>query len=545
MAGQLPVAVPAIGLREISSQASPSAWFEILSNGRLDRGMPGFIAHPESDRWDVLAYVYTLSTTPEETALGAELYAVRCASCHGPQGDALPTADLTDQALMSSLSGTALYRSIAEGNGTMPAFAAELSEAEIWALTAYLRLSTFDQTELAAATPVPTESPEVAAATPQATPAESPTVDASPAPEAQVVTVRGLVTNGSGTGIPAGSVAALHIFDLQGNEEVDNLDIPLQPDGSFQVADLIPVENVAYWVSVDHQGVSYSSAPGMYDGTISEFDLPVTIYDTTTDQTALSLDQVHVNINPADETSLQVVEIYILSNPGVSTVIIPTDGTSVPFIQVPAEASGLQFQLANGSESLLGAEDGFAMPPTAGQYGIVAIYSLPYERRFEFQQSFPLPVNSLVLFVPEGMKVRSDQLTDGGVQEFQGQTFNLFEADNIAAGGTLSMSISGTPGASTGFVLDQRTGMLIGLGALGLLLIAAGIYLYVRDRRLAQEEEDELDALDEADALGEDQDAILDAILALDERFKAGEISEPAYQARRQELKSRLKPGQE
>jgi mono/diheme cytochrome c family protein len=543
MAGQLPVAVPAIGLRDISSQSSPTTWYELISNGRLDRGMPGFIAHPESERWDVLAYVYTLSTTPEETALGAELYTARCASCHGPQGDLIPTADLTDQAFMSSQSGTALYRSIAEGNGTMPAFADQLSQAEIWALTAYLRLSTFDRSEVAAATSVPTENPEVAAATPQPAQEESPALEASPAPATQSISVSGLVTNGSGTGLPAQAVATLHIFDLQGNQEVDSQELSLQPDGSFLVADLPPVENVAYWVSVEHQGVSYSSQPGMYDGSSSSFDLPVTVYDSTADQTVLSLDQVHVNLSPAEEGMLQVVEIYILSNPGVSTVIIPSDGTSVPFIQLPAEAAGVQYQLANGSEPLLGAEDGFAMPPSSGQYGIVAMYTLPYGRRLDLQQSFPLPVNSLVLFVPEGMKVRSDQLTDGGVQDFQGQTFTLFQADNLAAGGTLSMTISGKPGTAGGFVLDQRTGMLIGLGALGLLLIVAGVYLYIRDRRLAAEEEEE--DLEEEDALGDDQDAILDAILALDDRFQAGEIAEAAYQARRQELKSRLKTGQE
>jgi hypothetical protein len=43
------------------------------------------------------------------------------------------------------------------------------------------------------------------------------------------------------------------------------------------------------------------------------------------------------------------------------------------------------------------------------------------------------------------------------------------------------------------------------------------------------------------DAIGEDRDSIMDAMIALDDQYKAGEIPKEAYENRRSELKDRLK----
>ncbi len=96
---------------------------------------------------------------------------------------------------------------------------------------------------------------------------------------------------------------------------------------------------------------------------------------------------------------------------------------------------------------------------------------------------------------------------------------------------------------TTGFVLDQHTWLLIGVGALGVVLIGLGIFLFLRDRRLKKLEE-ELKAMrkkSEEDALGDDREGIMDAIITLDDQYKAGDISKEAYEKRRDELKDRLK----
>ena len=80
--------------------------------------------------------------------------------------------------------------------------------------------------------------------------------------------------------------------------------------------------------------------------------------------------------------------------------------------------------------------------------------------------------------------------------------------------------------------------LLIGAGALGSLLILAGIWMYWRDRRQAQaiaEEEDE-----EAEKFDTSEE-VMDAIIALDDLHRARKISDQAYQKRRAELKDILK----
>jgi len=92
-------------------------------------------------------------------------------------------------------------------------------------------------------------------------------------------------------------------------------------------------------------------------------------------------------------------------------------------------------------------------------------------------------------------------------------------------------------------VFDQRTWLMIGVGAVGLILVGLGFYLFLRDRKLRQledefEDDEEITA---EDSLGNDRESIMDAIIALDDQFKVGDISKEAYEKRRDELKDRLK----
>jgi mono/diheme cytochrome c family protein len=201
MASQMPVAVPAIGLREISSQSAPAAWFTLLSQGRLERGMPPFLSLSEHERWDVLSYVYSLSATSEQLQDGASSYRIHCLACHGAQGggdgpqaaglNPAPTA-FTNLQYMSQATGIGLYRAIAEGvSPSMAAFGNKLSEGEMWALVAYLRSLAFDPSALAA------------------TPEASPTPNLPAATASRTRSVGWLITYTAGPSSPAGSVSGL------------------------------------------------------------------------------------------------------------------------------------------------------------------------------------------------------------------------------------------------------------------------------------------------------------------------------------------------
>ena len=138
------------------------------------------------------------------------------------------------------------------------------------------------------------------------------------------------------------------------------------------------------------------------------------------------------------------------------------------------------------------------------------------------------------------MEVESDFLTQDSPQDMQGNVFQSYFARDVKAGDVLSFTVTGEPKSAsteTDTASDQNKNLLIGAGGLGLLLIVAGAWMYLRDRnRVDEDEEDE-----EAEEEFESSEDVMDAIIALDDLYRAKKISEEAYQKRRAELKEVLK----
>jgi hypothetical protein len=395
---------------------------------------------------------------------------------------------------------------------------------------------------------IPTsESVDTMVATPPTT-SETTTTSAEIIPTTQpsLLLMGGTVSGFSSIGVPAGLNATLWLYTT-GGQEIQHLITPIESDGRFEFVN-VPADNSAiYLVTVDYKDVTYESNYVQFDGTLFQYNIPVTVYDSTSDLNSLTITQAHLQFDFSTADQVQVMALYIISNPGTTSVIVPSDGTTIPFIQIPEGAASVQYQLAQSSSPLMMAANGFAiLPGTDKQYGIISTYNLPYTNRMDFSQSFILPVSSATIIVPEGVKVHSDQLKDGGTQASTGTTsatYHLYQSGSLATGSTLSMTISGMPGDKVGFEFDQRTWLMIGVGAVGLILIGLGIFLFLRDRKLRKlEEEFENDEIEgNEDALGNDRERIMDAIIALEDQFKSGDIAKEAYEIRRAELKDRLK----
>jgi hypothetical protein len=405
--------------------------------------------------------------------------------------------------------------------------------------------ATLTPQSLPSSTPAPaTETVSSAATIAQSTDSSTPSADVSPTPQPALVVVGGLVSGFPNSVIPHGATVSLMLYNTTLGQVMDTLTSPVHSDGKYEFTDVSADTTTVFLVTTDYGGVTYDSVPAKFDGSTLKYDLPVTIYDSTSDQNLLSVTQVHLQFDFTTAGEVKVMALYVVSNPGTTSVIIPSDGSTVPFIQVPAGATNTQYQLSQNSSPLMSATGGFALlPGTDKQYGIIATFSLPYTNRLVFAQPFSLPVKAAAVIVPEGVKVRSDQLTDGGTQGATGSTYHIYQASSLASGSTLTITISGKPGDKPGFVLDQRTWIMIGVGFLGLLLVGLGVFLFLRDRRLGRLEQELEQEAETAgpDALGEDRESIMDAIIALDDQFKAGDISKEAYEKRRDELKERLK----
>ncbi len=129
------------------------------------------------------------------------------------------------------------------------------------------------------------------------------------------------------------------------------------------------------------------------------------------------------------------------------------------------------------------AKDGLAVLPSEKPYSIISFFSLPYEKSADFSQPLAIDSPSVLLLVPDGIKVAGSKLTYEGAQVFQNNNYQEYSATGLKSGQTLDFKITGRPSLSSATGLDVQQGWLIGGAALGLILILAGIYLYVRERR--------------------------------------------------------------
>lgn len=544
-AQQLPNPVAAIGLTDVARKASPAQWFTVVSQGNLDRFMPPFGgALSDQDRWDVIAYALGLHVTQAQIEQGKSLFESKCGKCAGNFFD--------DLKKMSALSEDDLVSLIESGGQGVPAFGAGLSDDDLHAIAIYLRSRTF-------ATPQLTATPEPASAstTPAAAGSGTPSAQGTPSagtPQAQVKneasqpgmgTVSGNVVPAVGAALPSNLSVTLHGYDhaqdqTTGPQEALTVEGAVNSDGTFAFENVALPQSRIFIADITYEGVTYSSQFGVAQANATQVTVPpIQLYESTDDFSGLSFDQVHVafdfNQSGQQADTVQVFEIYSFVNKSNRTVIIPSDGTNIPFIVIPNGAQNVGFQAGQDSSTFLPADAGFAIMPSDKAYSLIAFFSLPYDtRKATLAQPLVIPAASVMVFMPEGVRVQGSQLTDAGVQDIGGANFHTYTVKNLAAGDSVTFTFSGQP-AGTGSAFLPNQALIYSAGTLGLVLIALGVWSYFRDRKRAAEPE----AADEDEF--EDTDSILDAIIALDDLHRAGKIPDEAYHKRRDELKSQLK----
>lgn len=566
---QLSVPVPGLGLPDVATVARPADWFSIVKQGRIERFMPPFSGSLNDQKiWDVVSYAFTLSATPEQIAQGKTLYAANCVQCHAEDGSRVANADFTNQQYMAARTLEDFARAITNGANGMPAFNT-LTPAETLNVAAYLRTLSFAQVAAAPATPTKSVADNAATATPESTPESGATPESTPesgatpgstpesgaTAEAQATeqapatgSVKGTVALAAGGSLPANLEVTLHVFDHGADPNSAPVEIITQSakvdkTGTFSFADIALGEGRFFYVDTLYKGIAYQSNVVISEPGINVVDLGETLlYESTSELDVLSLDQFHMFFDFAQEGSLTVSQVFIMSNRSQQTLVIESDLTSVPFVPLPANA--VNFSVTSGEGPFVGTETGFAMPPSEAQYQLQIAFSVPYDRKVEISQPFLLKAAAGSVIVPEGVKLESKTLTAGQPQDIGGQQYSVYNLPEINVNDTITFTLSGKPstGSTAANGMDANTDILLGIGAIGVALIAAGGFLYWRDRKINQEADQE-DEADDEETLEPEQtaDEVMDAIIALDDQFRNGNITQAAYEERRSELKAKLK----
>jgi mono/diheme cytochrome c family protein len=543
------ITVPALGSPETASAASPADWFAMVTQGNMQSFMPPFANKlSEQERWDVVAYALSLSTTSEQISQGEQLFKENCADCS--------TDSFTDQEKMATLSRAELVKMLSEGGDGIPALGDKLSQEELTAVAAYLQTLTLGAPSLAAepASAAATEAP-AQAGTPsaEATPVEG-TQQAGATPEATLATsdvglVSGKVVNGSGGEVPPGTTVTLHGFEHSTDtsnttnttpQEVVTETAKTGANGTYTFKDIAIPQGRIFLAEASYKGTVFQSGPVVVSADASDLTVPdITVYDSTTDNSGLVVEQLHVSFDMAVDGGVQVFELFTISNSSDKAFVFSTDGSSLPFMPLPEGASNVGLELSQNSAPIMPTDSGdYALPPSQDFYSIIAFFNMPYDNSLKLTQPLALPVSSALVIVPEGIKVKSDVLTDGGVQQTQqGANVQVYTGSGLSAGSPLEISLSGKAKAAATSSSGNNQTLLIGAGVFGVVLILAGVWMFMRDRDKVDE-----DSFEEADEDEfETSEEVMDAIIALDDLYRAKKIPEEAYHKRREELKERLK----
>ena len=98
MAAQLQKQPTALGKPENARAAAPASWFTTVTQGNMQSFMPPFNSKlSDQQRWDVVAYILSLGTTPDEIAKGKTV----------PKTMVMPVLTIT-QSMLPQFKNTAL-----------------------------------------------------------------------------------------------------------------------------------------------------------------------------------------------------------------------------------------------------------------------------------------------------------------------------------------------------------------------------------------------------------------------------------------------------
>lgn len=509
MTPQLPGPVPDFSSPDLVRSTSPQVWFQKITEGNLEQLMPPFgDSLSEIERWDLVAFLHTLSTPQEQIDRGRAVYETTCAKCHGAtgQGDGVEASgqslpDLSDSSAAWALGLGDLFASMMMKSDSAHAFEPSLVDADRWAALDYARTLSYDYLAPGAL------------------------------PTAKIGAITGAISNGTaGAPLPTGLLATLFSFDEAG--QMTTVTATVDATGAFRFDDVAHLPGQQFIVATDYQAMSYHSAPVTFSRGQDQLAVTVNVYETTSDPSRLRVEQMHMFVEFATPDTVTLGQLFIFSNEGDATYAA-VDGRALEFA-LPSGATGLTVQDGQENVTYFLTEAGFVdnqpVLPGAGTAQVLFWYTLPYARALNFEQKMFFPVNALNVLVSDlNVQLTGTGFQDQGAQEIQGARFQSFVGGRLAAGENLTFDIAGEPGATTTTVVapeSETINIALGAGALATVLLGGGWWWYRRSSMRPNGSPSRED--------------FLQALAELDDDYAAGALNQRSYERERTELKRQL-----
>lgn len=512
--------------------AVPSVMFDIISNGNLAAGMPPFgtaSSNPlsEAEIWDTIALAYSFSTRPDEIAAGEALATELGADIASWPGLAYWFSRSNEQILAELDSEDILGIDVSS-----------LSEAEKLSLLDYGRSLHYTYTDpLAAFAPI------------------------------EQATIGGQVINGSTNETVTEGEVRLRAFTAQ-LEEMYSETTMVGEDGRFE----FQIEDVpADWVflaDVTYGDLTFNSDAVQVSNLEPTVDVPMFVFDTTTDPSVVVIDRLHLIITFSEER-VTVSELYVFTNTAAAVFV----GESGDFaegtvkIGLPTGADNISFQRGFGTtldtfipatnfvQTDTGWVDTTPLRPGASSLNLLVNYDLPYDDSLLLAHPLDYTVvgGASVIMADAGVNITDSAWVSQGAQATASGSFVSYINSSLAEADAVSLTLDGRPtqildAQGNALAVRSETNELIIGGVALAAMLAVGFFLVQRWRTYPETEMET--------AVGprvtttappqtavrrrDDKTTLLQAIADLDDAYEAGELDEAEYQQQRQALKERL-----
>jgi hypothetical protein len=299
--------------------------------------------------------------------------------------------------------------------------------------------------------------------------------------------------------------------------------------------------------------LGFSSDAGQISRAEPNLELPITVFEPTSDPGVIDLQQVHVLLSFGEDRVL-ADEFYVFGNNETAVFVgeegDPAAGTAR--FALPEGAENVSFQRSFGSmdssipaTEVIQLDDGtyadtFPLNPGGNALNMIVSYELPYKDGMELARPLFYDAANVSVIIPgQGVTLSGEGWVDEGAQEMPGGSFNSYTLSDVAAGSELAFEINGRPEIITDVagnaipVQNNTNELIVGVVVL-LVVVLAGVFIVTR-RDAGEEYDDEEAELEEAEI-----DRLLAEIVDLDDAHDAGEIEDEAYRQQRPKLISEL-----
>jgi mono/diheme cytochrome c family protein len=532
MAADLPVPPRAFSAPDYRFTAVPGRMYNAISNGLLAEGvgMPPFgsgTTNPISpdNRWHLIAAIYSLATPADSLAQGEAIFQTTCAECHA---DADGLTAFGDGRFWANQSNETVYAQLTAD--PIEEHQLELSDAEWLAVIDYSRSRSFELL------------PDALDPDDVVMPFDPPFMD-----RIENGTIVGDVTNATTGQAIASGEARLRAFNMDLNERL-SLTAELDENGRFQfdLADVDPAW--VYLVNVAYDGISYSSEPMQLEPGHPHANMPVTVYDPTTDPSGIVIDRIHVVVQFIED-QIFVNELYVVSNMDTA-VFVGADGDPMSGtfqISLPPNAHSISFERGfSNFDSFIPAEEiiqtptGFAdtlpIRPGPASLNLLVGYGMPYQSGMTIAHAVNYQVSQASIAMPQvGVSVRGEDWLPQEPRVMGTSTVLNYVNPQPAITGNLTFVLEGQPqqvanAPGTGLAPTNTSTWEIWMGAAFLLaaVIAASVFIYQWQIAPA------------VATSSPNPQQLLQEIAALDDAYENGDLSATAYKRQRQKLKRQL-----